>query len=86
LRRLVKIAKKGYIWIMTDYLFARPSILEGIGRNIDLFGLMNDYNYSQNGTEADVKALLNDWAVVYGDLYKAYNGMVCQVEAKKTGV
>jgi hypothetical protein len=71
---------------MTDYLFARPSILEGIGRNIDLFGLMNNYNYSQNGTEADVKALLNDWGVVYGDLYKAYNGMVCQVEAKKTGV
>jgi hypothetical protein len=71
---------------MSDFLFARPSILEGIGRNIDLFGVMNNYNYSQNGTEADIKALFNDWAVVYGDLYKAYDEMVCQIEAKKTNV
>jgi hypothetical protein len=70
---------------MTDFLFARPSILEGIGRNIDLFGVMNNYNYSNSGTEADIKALMNDWAVVYEDLYKAYNSMVCQIEPKKTG-
>jgi hypothetical protein len=71
---------------MTDFLFARPSVLEGIGRNIDLFGLMNNYNYSPNGVEADIKAMMNDWYAVYEDLYRAYNGMVCQVEAKKTGV
>jgi hypothetical protein len=41
---------------MSDYLFARPSILEGIGRNVDLFGLMNNYNFSENGYEADRKA------------------------------
>jgi hypothetical protein len=61
---------------MTDYLFARPSILEGIARNIDLFGIMNDYNYSRNGADADMKALMNDWAAVYKDLNKAYDGMV----------
>jgi hypothetical protein len=71
---------------MGDFLFARPSLLEGIGRNIDLFGLMNNYNYSKNGAEADMKALINDWAAVYGDLYKAYDGMVCQIESRKTDV
>jgi hypothetical protein len=71
---------------MTDFLFARPSILEGIGRNIDLFGLMNNYNYSNNEAEADIKALMNDWSAIYGDLYKAYNSMVCQIESKKTSV
>jgi hypothetical protein len=71
---------------MSDFLFARPSILEGIGRNIDLFGFMNNYNYSNSGTEADIKALMNDWNVVYEDLYKAYNSMICQIESEKTGV
>jgi hypothetical protein len=70
---------------MTDYLFARPSILEGIGRNVDLFGMMNNYNFSENGYETDRKALENDWNAIYGDLYNAYNDMVCQIEAKKTG-
>jgi hypothetical protein len=70
---------------MVDFLFARPSLLEGIGRNIDLFGLMNNYNYSKSGAEADMKALINDWAAVYGDLYNAYDGMVCQIESRKTG-
>jgi hypothetical protein len=73
----------GYSKDMTDYLFAKPSVLEGIGRNIDLFGMMNTYNSSKSGAEADMKAILNDWAAVYGDLYRAYGGMICQVETKK---
>jgi hypothetical protein len=75
-----------YIMGMTDYLFAKPSVLEGIGRNIDLFGMMNTYNSSKSGAEADMKALINDWAAVYEDLYRAYDGMICQVETKKTSV
>jgi hypothetical protein len=47
---------------------------------------MNNYNYSSDEAEADTKALVNDWLAVYGDLYNAYNNMVCQIEAKKTGV
>jgi hypothetical protein len=83
---LLKSSIWRYLYSMTDFLFARPSVLEGIGRNIDLFGVMNTYNFSENEAEADSKAMLNDWIAVYGDLYKAYNGMVCQVEAKKTAV
>jgi hypothetical protein len=68
---------------MTDYLFARPSILEGIGRNIDLFGVLNTYNFSRTGAEADLKALRNDWQVVYNDLFKAYEDTICQIESRK---
>jgi hypothetical protein len=60
---------------MTDFLFARPSILEGIGRNIDLFGMMNTYNFSENAEEADtrafeadIEALRNDFDTVLSNL------------------
>ncbi|MDR1316990.1 MAG: hypothetical protein LBK13_08975 [Spirochaetales bacterium] len=52
---------------MSDTLFARPSILEGIGRNIDLFGVMNIYNYSENDAEADAMAFAADAAALKND-------------------
>jgi len=71
---------------MTDFLYARPSIMEGVGRNMDFFGSMNSYNYSENGDEADKIALTNDLLAVYLDLYKAYLNTVCQIETKKNAV
>jgi hypothetical protein len=52
---------------MSDFLFARPSILEGIGRNIDLFGVMNSYNSSEDGAEADARAFAADAAALKSD-------------------
>ena len=71
---------------MTDFLYARPSIIEGIGRNMDFFGSMNSYNYSKNGDEADKIALANDLLAVYLDFYNACLNTLCQVESKKTAV
>jgi hypothetical protein len=71
---------------MTDFLFARPSIVEGIGRNLDFFGSMNNYNYSANGEMADKVAMLSDMLAIYTDLYKAYIDTICQLEARRTGV
>jgi hypothetical protein len=71
---------------MTDFLFARPSILEGIGRNMDFFGSMNTYNYSKNGEEADETALASDWLAIYKDFHKTYYDTVCQLETKKSVV
>ena len=71
---------------MTDFLYARPSVMEGIGRNMDFFGSMNSYNYSENGDEADKVALTNDLLAVYLDLYNAYLNTLCQIETKKTAV
>jgi hypothetical protein len=52
---------------MSDFLFARPSILEGIGRNVDLFGVMNFYNSSEDEVEADAKAFVADAAALKND-------------------
>jgi hypothetical protein len=71
---------------MSDFLFARPSVLEGIGRNIDFFGSLNSYNYSKTGEEADKIALASDMLAIYKDFYKAYYDTLCQIETKRTGV
>ena len=68
---------------MSDFLFARPSILEGIGRNIDLFGILNDYNRSQNGREADIKAMRNDIAMLKKDFEVAYKVAIDGNERKE---
>jgi hypothetical protein len=61
---------------MTDFLFARPSVLEGIGRNMDFFGSLNAYNYAGNGEEADTIALASDWLAVYRDFHQAYHDTI----------
>ncbi len=61
---------------MTDFLFAYPSVLEGIGRNIDLFGVLNKYNISQNGHEADIKARQNDIKTLKNDFDNAYGKVI----------
>ena len=76
----------GYVTGMTDFLFARPSIIEGIGRNMDFFGSLNSYNFLSDGAMADSVALASDWLAVYGDLNKAYSDTICQIETKKTAV
>lgn len=45
---------------MSDYPFATPSLWEGIARNIDLFGTLQDYSFSENPIESDLQALQND--------------------------
>ncbi|MCL2805138.1 MAG: hypothetical protein FWD26_04285 [Treponema sp.] len=57
---------------MTDFLYARPSVIEGIGRNIDLFGILNSYNVSKDGTVADQKARKNDIEALKKDFEKSY--------------
>jgi len=81
---LENFPKKDNIIGMTDFLYARPSAIEGIGRNIDFFGSLNSYNYSASGEVADKAALASDFLAVYMDFYKAYYDTVCQHETKKT--
>ena len=71
---------------MTDFLYARPSTLEGIGRNMDFFGSMNVYNYSKNGAEADKIAIANDWLAIYMDFHNAFYKTTCQIASKKNAV
>jgi hypothetical protein len=48
---------------MTDfsnYLFARPSFIEGMARVVDLGGTLNEYNTSMDAAQADRLAFAAD--------------------------
>ena len=57
----------------SDFLFATPGFLTGLGRTIDLAGVLeqSSYNFSRNAKEADLRAILNDWWAVGEDLREA---------------
>ncbi len=52
----------------TDFLFARPSLVEGVGRVVDFGNTMSVYNYSPSGETADA---LYDWFVIGQDIVRA---------------
>ena len=52
----------------SDFLFARPSFLEGVARIFDLGDTMNEYNVSDTGHEADADAIRMDWAAIGQDI------------------
>ncbi len=54
--------------LQSDYLFARPSLIEGVGRIVDLPNSLNTYNYARNGAEADARAIYQDWKALGHDL------------------
>jgi hypothetical protein len=61
---------------MTDFLFAMPSFVSGMGRALDLGNTMTQYNFSDTPTEADVKALRSDWFAIGQDMRDAVNTLV----------
>ncbi len=52
-------------------LYATPSFLEGIARVMDIGDTLTEYNTSENGAEADARALGSDWKAVGDDLRAA---------------
>lgn len=59
------------IEITSDFLYARPSFIEGAARIFDFGNSLNEYNSSPSGEMADEIALRMDWAVVGIDLLNA---------------
>ena len=55
----------------TDYLFAMPSFLSGMGRVLNLGGVHTDYNQNLTPQEADRKALASDFKAVGDDIRTA---------------
>jgi hypothetical protein len=66
----------------SDFLFARPSFIEGMARVLDLGCTLNEYNYSRTGAEADAKALKNDFLMVFQDLGSSISKYEQKEEAK----
>lgn len=55
----------------TDFLFAQPSFLRGMGKALDLRSTRNVYNDSSSDQEADYKALKSDWIIIGDDIRRA---------------
>ncbi|MDF5718748.1 MAG: hypothetical protein PUP93_33995 [Rhizonema sp. NSF051] len=67
----------------TSYLYAKPSLLEGISRLIDLGNTLQVYNTSPSDNQADALALYSDWLTVGNDLRNAmsqYENEYSQIE------
>ena len=58
---------------MSDYLFAQPSFLEGVARNLDLLGTLEVYNTSNTAEDADRRAQREDVIALHTDMQKAVN-------------
>ena len=57
----------------TDYLFAKPTFLEGAARLFDFAGALQQFNYSDSEEMADFIAVSNDWKTVGCDIQVAVN-------------
>lgn len=55
----------------SDFLFARPSFTEGVARLFDFGNGLDEYNRSESETQADIRALRNDWYAIGDDLRAA---------------
>lgn len=57
--------------MITDFLFAQPSMLTGFARLADLCGVMDDYNQSRTEAETDSRGLYSDFRIIGEDLLLA---------------
>ena len=55
----------------SDFLYARPSFLEGMARVMDFGGALNEYNTFLSDEDADFVALWMDWSAVGQDMRDA---------------
>ncbi len=67
----------------TDFLYKSEGFFDGAAACIDLFGDFQNYNYSKNGSEADVKALYHDMQALRGDAEAALTAIKTQTPGRK---
>lgn len=68
--------------LSSSRLYSKPSFLKGAARNMDMFGSLNNYNYSESEEEADLRALKRDWKIVGIDIYKAILNYAKKISSK----
>lgn len=68
---------------MSDFLFARPSFWEGLGRLIDFGGTLTEFNSALSGPQADRYAIAQDWQAVGDDLRNAMGVYEVTIEVEE---
>lgn len=71
---------------LSDFLFARPSFLEGAGRALDLGDTLTEYNRSFSGVQADWCALFSDWRMIGQDLKNVIQARRAEIEQGEKSV
>ena len=61
---------------MTDFLYARPSVLRGLTYAFDLFGFVPEYNFSQSDDDSDRRAFNADMMALKADMNRAFDKVV----------
>lgn len=67
----------------TDFLFANPSFVVGIGRLVDLFGVTDAYNESASTEEADARGMYSDFRITGEDIASAMHYVKSEDSAKQ---
>jgi hypothetical protein len=67
-------------YLLTSYLFSRPSAVSGAARMLDFGGFYDAYNSSPSGAEADAKALYSDWRTVGNHIMEACGKIALEAE------
>ena len=67
--------------VRTDFLFADESFLTGMASVLDIGGSSTRFNTSDTASEADAKALNNDWAMIGNDIKNAVSSF--ELNSKK---
>lgn len=62
----------------SDFLFAKPSFIEGLSRVLDIGSTLTEYNTSLNGAQADMRAVSADWKAVGDDMKRAVQTVIDQ--------
>ena len=68
--------------VRSDYLFERPSFVEGVGRVFDVGGSLSAYNTSPTAAQADARAVFEDWNAVGHDLRVALEQLRTETEER----
>ncbi len=66
----------------TDFLFSKGSFLIGAGSVINLSGNYFEFNTSNSDTEADEKAIRNDFRMIGQDIVEAGKVYECKTHKK----
>jgi hypothetical protein len=68
---------------LANFLYAKPSFVEGWARLFDFGGVLNEYNAVKSGADADRLAIALDWYMVGQDLRTVIIGCLKQQLAEK---
>lgn len=66
-----RVKRKYNSGVFSGYLYPDSDVWYGVASTFDLFGRLNDYNYSLSGREADTRGLQSDYYAIAHDLWSA---------------